>query len=51
MLLKVLIRVSSVYRNFSFSKLPNKLKLKQNILNRPISLDNFIFINFEFPLS
>lgn len=23
----------------------------KNILNRPISLDNFIFINFEFPLS
>lgn len=51
MLLKVVIRVSGVYRNFSFSKLPSKLKLKQNILNRLISLDNFIFINIEFLLS
>lgn len=51
MLLKVVIRVSGVYRNFSFSKLPSKLKLKQNILNRPISLDNFIFIKVEFLLS
>lgn len=51
MLLKVVIKVSSVYRNFSFGKLPSKLKLKQNILNRPISLDNFVFIYFEFSLS